>query len=83
MSFVEDEEIDLIHGDERVHQALIENFCRTNNDHVLVEDFPPSLFRPKVAAHFSAKSFNLLIQIALEHRKLLEDQCHTVHLGAY
>lgn len=63
-----------------MHQALAEYLCCTYNDLVFRKVLSPSLFYPEVTAHLSAEAFNLLIQIALEDCKLLEDKGHTVNL---
>lgn len=43
VSFIEDEEIDLVNFYERAHQALVKNFCCAYYDHVLSEDRFPGL----------------------------------------
>ena len=71
--FIKDEKVYLIDGYKGVHQALIKNLCCAHNDFVLSKVFGPGFFNPEVAAHFSTKAFNLLIQVAFEHGELLED----------
>ena len=80
MGLVKDKKVYLINRNERMRQALMEYLSCTNNDHVFLEDLPPSLFGPKIAAHLTTEAINFLIEIALEHRELLEDERHTVYL---
>lgn len=80
VGLIEDEKVDIIDRYEGVHQALIEYLCCAHNDFVFRKVLCPSLFYPEVAAHFPTKAFNLLIQIALEYCKLLEDKGHAINL---
>lgn len=43
----------------------------------------PNGFRPQITAHFATETFNLVAQIALQHRKLLKNKRDTVNLADY
>lgn len=72
MSFVNDEKIYLSHGNERVHQTLIQYLGRTDDCHILLEMLIPHPFTPEIAIHLAAKPINLLVKIALQNSKLLK-----------
>ena len=80
MSFIKDEQIDVFHFDESMHQALVQNVRGTDNRHVCREVLLPDFFTPKFAAHLSAEAIDLLIEIAFKNSILLEDQRHAVDL---
>lgn len=80
---VEDEEIDLIHRNEGMHQALIEDLGCTDNDHIFCEHFPPSPLCPKIAAHLTTEALDLLVEITFKYSKLLEDEGHAIHLEVH
>jgi hypothetical protein len=54
-------------------QALAEDFCGTDDDHILIKMFLPGSTTPQISVHVSAKHVHGLIQIGLEDRMLLED----------
>ena len=56
-----------------MHQAVIQDFGRAHNCHVLTEMFIPRSFVPEIRAHVAAKAVNLVIEIAFEDSKLLKD----------
>ena len=59
--FVEDQEIDLVDGDKSMHETLIQNLCRADDDHILLEMLLPNAFMPKIATHVSTEAFDLLV----------------------
>lgn len=61
MCLVKDKKINLIHRDERMHEALMQYFCSTNNDHVVSKDLVPCFFHPEIATHFTTEAFDLLV----------------------
>lgn len=71
--FVEDQQIDVLKPDERVHEALIKHFCSTDNDHILAQMFLPYFCSPEISIHSTTGPLNLVIKIALKDRGLLED----------
>lgn len=73
MSFIEYQKVDLLDRDECMHQAVIQDFGRAHNCHVLTEMFIPRSFVPEIRAHVAAKAVNLVIEIAFEDSKLLKD----------
>ncbi len=81
MSFVEDEHVDLVDRDERVHETLIENIGRADDDHVLAEISVPYILAPQIASHVTTETFDLLVQVTLEHGILLEYQRDAVDLS--
>jgi hypothetical protein len=80
MGFVEDEQTDLSHADERMHEALRENFSGAYDDHVLGKVRIPGRFAPKASAHGTADGLNALVKITLEHVRLLKDKIDGIHL---
>ena len=58
---VEDKKVYLIHGDEGMHQTLIQDLCCAYNDHIVGEILSPFFFGPQITAHFSAVAFDFLI----------------------
>ena len=80
MSFIKNQKVDAVKGDVRVHQALIEDLCCANYDHILSENGFPSFTGPEIGAHVTTEATNLLIKVVLEYRRLLKCKCHTVHL---
>lgn len=80
MGFVENEQVDLIDVDERVHQALAQDISRADNDHVFLKMLLPCLLGPKLALHRSAEAIDFVVQIGLEHSELLEHQGDRVDL---
>ena len=61
MCLIEDKKVDLVDGNERVHETLVEDFCRTDDNHVFLEYLPPGFLCPKIAAHFPTEVLNLLV----------------------
>lgn len=78
--FIEYKKIDLVHSDERVHEALGKHFCSAYNDHVLFKVFGPRLLGPKIASHGTTEALYLLINISLKDSELLKDQSHRIDL---
>jgi len=46
VGLVEDQQIDLIHCDEGMGEALVKHFSSANDDHVFRKVFEPHIFRP-------------------------------------
>jgi hypothetical protein len=81
MGLVEDKKTDFRQADERMHQALYQNFCSANNDHILGAVIDPSCFTPQARAHGATDGCNRLIKAALQNIGLLEDEVDRVDLG--
>lgn len=81
MGFVEDKDVDLVHFDETIQQTMIENFCRANNDHVLVEPFFPCALFPEIGTHGAVDEGHVLIEIVPQDCCLLIDESDTVRLS--
>jgi len=71
--FVKNQEIDLIHRDERVCEALVKYLCSTNDDLVLLEVVCPDILSPQVGSHGATESRDFMVQIAFQDCELLED----------
>lgn len=80
MSLVENEQVDLLHLDERMHEALSEDLGGADNDHVLIEMLCPYLLRPEVAAHGTTEALHFLVEVSFEYGELLKNQSHGVDL---
>ena len=78
MSLVEDQEIDLVDRDERAHEAVVEDVCGADDGLVLGQVLLPDLLVPEVATQVSPESVDGLIEIALQHGILLEDESDAV-----
>ena len=61
VSFIENQQVDLLHSYEGSIQAIFEDSRSTDHYFGFSKDVPPGLFRPHIAAHFSDKVFNWLI----------------------
>jgi len=72
MCFVEYKEIDLVDGDERMQETVVQYLCSENNGHVVVEMLVPDRLGPQVTVHLSTETINLVVQITLQDSKLLE-----------
>ena len=51
MDFVKDEQIDLIHANETMGQAMMQDIGSANHNHVFHKHFLPRAGRPEVTAH--------------------------------
>lgn len=80
MSFVEDEQIDITHADERMHQTLVEDVCCTDNHFTFGKGRLPNASVPQVTAHLAAKAIDGLVQIAIENSILVKDQERRIDL---
>ena len=78
--FVEYQKIDLVNGDESVHETLIQNFSRAHNDHIFGKMLLPDASMPEITAHISTEAFDLLVEIVLQDGELLENKSHAVNL---
>lgn len=58
---VKNQEIDLINGDESMHETLIQDFGRADDDQILLEMLFPDPSMPKIATHVSTEAFDLLV----------------------
>ena len=81
VGFVENKQVDLGHGDERVHQALCKDFCSAYDDHVLGEIRVPGRFVPQAGTHSTADGFNALVEATSENVCLLKDKVDRVDLS--
>lgn len=80
MSFVEYQDVDLVHPNERMQQTLMEYLRGTHNDHILGEMCFPGFMVPQVSLHGATELVNLLVNVVLEYSSLLEDKCNTINL---
>lgn len=71
MRFVKYKKIDLFHSDMGLEEALMQNFCSTHNDHVLLEVIIPGLPAPIVGAQSSKNVTYVRIQIVPQDSCLL------------
>ena len=83
VGFVEDEQVDLAHGHERMHQTLIEHIGSADDDHVLLEVGPPDFVAPQITSHVAAEPFDLLVEVAFKHGILLEDERDAINLSLH
>jgi len=72
VSFIEYQQVDLIHLNERMHEALKEDFCGAHEHHVFCEMLFPHRLRPQIGTHCTAEALNLLVEVTFENRELLE-----------
>ena len=63
-----------------MHQTIVKNLCCADDDHVILEKFFPCRAAPRIAPHSATKALYWMRQIAFKDIKLLEYQCHTIHL---
>lgn len=80
VSLVKDQQVDLIHPNKCVEQALVQYLCRADNSHVLLEVVLPRLLAPEVCAHGTVEVSHALIQVVAQDSRLLENQRDAVHL---
>ena len=80
VSFIKYKQANLVDGNERMHEAVIQDLYCADNDHVFFKVLLPLFLLPEVATHVPTKAFNLLVQIAFEYSKLLEYQSDTIYL---
>ena len=71
VSFVEDEEIDLSHGDEGAMQASQEDICSADNDHILFSFLLPIFHGIGGLLPRAIESGDITIEVALEDLILL------------
>ena len=83
MGFVEDEQIDLAHRHERMHQTLIEHVGGADDDHVLLEVGAPDFLAPQITSHVAAEPFDLLVEVAFKYGILLEDERDAINLSLH
>lgn len=61
VGFIKDKQVDLLHSDMTVHQAMIQDISRTDDHHVILEMLCPSLLAPKVDPHCTEEVSNFLV----------------------
>ena len=64
MSFIEDQEIDLLYFYERVSKTLHQDLGGANHDHVVKENLVPQRFVPCTHTHGSIKKLDVVVQVA-------------------
>jgi hypothetical protein len=80
VGFIEDQNIDLTHFDETIEQALIENLARADNYHTFGEVIIPDLLIPEVWSHRAENVAHILVEIVLQHSRLLKHKSHALSL---
>lgn len=80
VGFIEDQDVDLTRFDEAIEQALVENLACADNHHVLGEVIIPDLLVPKVWSHRTENVCHILVEIVLQHSRLLKHKSHAVSL---
>lgn len=72
VSLVENQQIDLPHSNEAVHEAREEHISSTYYDLVFGEMLLPYLASPKVGVHGAAEPIDLVVDVAFQYGELLE-----------
>lgn len=80
VGFIEDQNVDLTHFDETIEQALIENLARADNYHTFGEVIIPDLLIPEVWSHRAENVAHILVEIVLQHSRLLKHKSHALSL---
>lgn len=80
MCFVKDQQVNLIKGNECMHETLIQDLSSADNDHVVGKDLLPSIARPHVCPHLATKTIDLLIKVGIQYCCLLKDERDAIHL---
>jgi hypothetical protein len=80
VSFIEDQNIDLAHLNEAIEQALIEDLSCADDYHVFGKVIVPDLLVPEVWSHRTENVCHILVEIILQHRRLLKYKSYAVSL---
>lgn len=51
MGFVKYQEVYLLHPDEGAQETLLEDFCRTDNHHIIIDTLRPDILIPESDSH--------------------------------
>jgi hypothetical protein len=80
VGFIEDQNVDLTHFDESIEQALMDDLACADNYHAFGEVVIPDLLVPEIWSHRTEYVCHILVEIVLQHRRLLEHKSHAVSL---
>ena len=65
-----------------MHKTLVQDLGRAYDSHIVTEVFVPSLLVKEISVHFSTETVDLLVQVAFQHSKLLENKGNAINLLA-
>lgn len=72
VSFIKDEEVDLVDSDVCVLETLVQDLSSADNDLIFRAFFLPKLAVPGVLDRFARENCDRMSKVAFEHRMLLE-----------
>ena len=77
--FIKDQQVDLVHSDVGMGEALVEDLGGADNGHILVKGLlPKGLAERDILDHVPAEFLNGIVQVAGQHGMLLEHESNLV-----